>query len=457
VSIRLLALTPPGSSEALAGAALASALELVEAPDLTSLFQHLSDGAWAATLLSLSIEPVDEAVARRIAQERNSGTLLLSARTVSLERALLMERTGAVALLREPIQESEITSRLVDVAEQGAEIPVPAPSTGNGAGQALVGTSPAMASVFEVVARVARSPATVLITGDSGTGKEVTARAIHSASDRKDAPFVAVNCAAIPEHLLESELFGHERGAFTGAVAQRIGRFERAHGGTLFLDEIGDMSLVLQAKILRILEERVLERVGGEESMPIEVRVIAATNQDLSGQIEAGQFREDLYYRLAVVELHLPPLRVRGEDIRALALHLIAQFAARYNRPVEAISEDALARLEEYAWPGNVRELRNVLDRAVLLANGSVIRSGQLRLGIGSPRASARSEDDGVHRYPPTLSLDEVEADHILRVLSFAGGHMGKAAGILGIHRNTLTRKVQEHGIEVEHPTESPE
>ena len=304
-----------------------------------------------------------------------------------------------------------------------------------------------MAGLFETLARIARSPSTVLITGESGTGKEVVARTVHWASNRREKPFVAVNCAAIPEHLLESELFGHEKGSFTGAVARRRGRFERADGGTLFLDEIGDMSLVLQAKILRVLEDGGLERVGAEETTPVDVRVVAATNQEIGQRIREGLFREDLYYRLAVVELHLPPLRDRVSDIRELALHFAGTFAHRYNRAVTGITERALERLDAYAWPGNVRELRNVVDRAVLLAGDSVLRSSDLRLGAGSPRASAREEGVVAGAYPANLSLHEVEADHIRRVLKFVGGHMGKAADTLGIHRNTLTRKVQEYGL----------
>ena len=317
-----------------------------------------------------------------------------------------------------------------------------------GTGPVLVGTGPEMAEIFHVLARVASSPATVLVTGESGTGKELIAQAIHWASDRDDGPFVAVNCAAIPEHLLESELFGHERGAFTGAVARRVGRFERANGGTLFLDEIGDMSLVLQAKILRILEERVLERVGSEETMPLDVRVVAATHQNLEQRIADGDFREDLYYRLAVVELHVPPLRERGDDIRELALHYVAHFAKRYARPMEGITEEAIRHLQAYHWPGNVRELRNVLDRAVLLSRGGVLHLSELRLGAASPRAPSRSKIDDITGYPPSISLDEVEADHIRRVLDFTKGHMGNAAEILGIHRNTLARKIREFEID---------
>jgi DNA-binding NtrC family response regulator len=419
-------------------------LELTWTEKVSELFEKLSSRPWSTTLLSLSVYPVDADIAKRVGSEPNAGALLLSAPGASLERAILVEQAGALALLQEPVQLPDLRARLTSAVEEGEVVPLTLTDHGDGDGPALVGTGPEMAEIFHVVARVAASPATVLVTGESGTGKELIARAIHGASDRRDGPFVAVNCAAIPEHLLESELFGHERGAFTGAVARRRGRFERAHGGTLFLDEIGDMSLVLQAKILRILEERVLERVGGEETIPLDVRVVAATHRDLARHIADGEFREDLYYRLAVVELHVPPLRQRGDDIRELAFHYVSHFAHRYGRTMGGITEEAIQRLLDYPWPGNVRELRNVIDRAVLLSRGGVLRLGELRLGAESPRASPRAEADDTSGYDPSLSLEEVEADHIRRVLASVNGHMGNAAETLGIHRNTLARKVRD-------------
>lgn len=447
---RLLALAQQDSVPTLVRVAAAAGLEPVAADDVGSLLAHLREGPFAATLLSLSIDPMDEAVAKRIGENRHSGSLLLSAPTLTLERALLMERAGAVALLREPLEEDELAQRLAGVVDEGPEVALPQGvrrSEDDDSAPLMIGGDPRMADVFSVIARVAATPSTVLITGESGTGKEVVARALHHASDRRGRPFVAVNCAAIPEHLLESELFGHERGAFTGAVARRVGRFERAQGGTLFLDEIGDMSMVLQAKLLRVLEERTLERVGGEAPVKTDVRIVAATNQALEERILTGRFREDLYYRLAVVELELPPLRHRGDDVRELALHFAAEFAGRYGRPIRAITERALERLLAYSWPGNVRELRNVLDRGVLLSSGDLLKSGELRLGAGSPRTSALAPHAGGRGYPTSLTLAEVEADHIKRVLASVDGHMGRAAGKLGIHRNTLTRKVQEYRL----------
>jgi DNA-binding NtrC family response regulator len=447
---KVLCLQGGESSDAAEAAAHASGLELVRAESVRELLEGLSSTAWVATILSLSAEHVDDPLAARVADQGNAGALILTAPGVSLERALLMERIGAVGLLREPLDREELASRLSSVLDEGREVafPTSGPADEADGRPVLVGEAPEMGSVLEIVVRVARSKSTVLITGESGTGKEVVAQTLHWASDRRERPFVAVNCAAIPEHLLESELFGHERGAFTGAVARRVGRFERANGGTLFLDEIGDMSLVLQAKVLRVLEDGVVERVGGDSSVPVDVRVIAATNQRLDEGIQSGRFREDLYYRLAVVELALPPLRWRGGDIRLLALYFGAHFAARHRKPVRAISERALRKLEAADWPGNVRELRNVMDRAVLLAHGDVIRSTDLRLGRAAPTGSAPTHADAEQGYPIELSLEEVESDHIRRVLESLDGHIAQAAASLGIHRNTLARKLKQYGLE---------
>jgi len=444
---RVLGLIPPDSINAFRAAARRLGIECVVTSDVATLLKRLGEARYSATCLSLSVNLMDGPLAMRVGENPNSGTLLLSAPAVSLERALLMERAGAVALLREPLEVDDLLARLSGVIEEGPSVRLPAPTAVAHDRPLLIGDDPAMAEVFETIARVARSTSTVLVLGESGTGKEVVARVLHWASDRSSGPFVAVNCAAIPEHLLESELFGHEKGSFTGAVSRRMGRFERARGGTLFLDEIGDMNLVLQAKILRALQERTIERVGGESTMEVDVRVIAATNQELRSRIDEGSFREDLYYRLAVVEMHLPALRDRVGDVRELALHFTAEFAAQYEKPISAITEAALSRLSAYYWPGNVRELRNVLDRAVLLASDDVIRSRVLRLGAGAPNSSARPASALGGGYPATLSLEQVEADHIARVLAANQGHMGRAADVLGIHRNTLTRKVQDYGL----------
>jgi DNA-binding NtrC family response regulator len=450
----VLGLLPAEAAAGLRDSTAAAGLDLVVTTSLGELLRELERRSWSGTVVSLACEHVDGDVLRRIAELRNTGPLILTAPAQSLARALLAERVGALALLREPVSCEDLLERFGGAQDEGPDVAIPESERtgeGDGFGEApvLVGESPALALFFETVARVARSDATVLLTGESGTGKEVAARVLHAASDRRNGPFVAVNCAAIPEQLLESELFGHEKGAFTGAVARRIGRFERATRGTLFLDEIGDMSLVLQAKVLRALDERVIERVGGESSHEIDVRVIAATNCDLGGAIAEGRFREDLYYRLAVVELHLPPLRERGDDLRALALYFARQAALRHGRPIRSITTKALHRLEDARWPGNVRELRNVMDRAVLLAKGPSIRSTDLRIGAVAPKAAPQGDEESPVGYAATLSLAEVESDHVRRVLDALGGHMARAAETLGIHRNTLARKVREYGIAV--------
>jgi DNA-binding NtrC family response regulator len=445
----LLALVPRPQLPPLEQAAEAAGLTLEAHTGTGPFLRALAAATPTAILLSLTPDAVDEALVLRVARAATTGALLLSSGRTGMGEAFLMQEAGAVALLAEPLDVPEVTERLCSLEDEGPVEPFPPPADSpEGGAPVLIGHGPAMGPLFERIARVAPTNSTVLLAGESGTGKEVVPRMLHWASPRRAGPFVAVNCAAIPEQLLESELFGHERGAFTGAVAQRAGRFERANRGTLFLDEIGDMSPLLQAKILRVLEERVVESVGSREPREVDVRVVAATHRDLRARIEEGEFREDLFYRLAVVELELPPLRDRGPDVRELALHFGGLFARRYERPVHGISRAALGRLEDYPWPGNVRELRNVLDRAVLLANGEAIRRADLRLGARAPRASSSSLPTATRGYPPDFSLEQVETDHIRKVLQAQDHHMGRSAEVLGIHRNTLTRKVRDYGLE---------
>jgi transcriptional regulator with PAS, ATPase and Fis domain len=304
----------------------------------------------------------------------------------------------------------------------------------------VIGGSAGVLAALRMARRVADSTATVLIQGESGTGKELLARVVHDESGR--APFVAVNCAAIPENLLESELFGHEKGAFTGAVTRRVGRFERANGGTLFLDEVGDMSPSMQAKILRALQEHEVERVGGDRAVPVDVRVLAATNRDLAAEVAAGRFREDLYYRLAVVVLRLPPLRERGGDVELLARHFVAHFARSHGRDVDDVAPEAMALLRAYRWPGNVRQLGNVIEGALLVADGPVLLPEHLPPDVRAAAAGDSSEPvpvQGDHLLP----LREMERLHINRALARTGGNLVQAADLLGIHRNTLRDKLR--------------
>jgi two-component system response regulator HydG len=410
-------------------------------------FLDASGGDWAVFLLSLDHEAVDDALAKRIREARQEIPLFLTSRETSIERVIAAERAGAEALLPHSLDEEVLRREVRPLLEESADVPVP-PSPRIPGDAGVVGSNPALMDVFRVVARVASSTTTVLITGESGTGKELVARAVHERGARSSGPFVAVNCAAIPDTLLEAELFGHEKGAFTGAVARSDGRFGRADGGTLFLDEVGEMSLSLQSKLLRVLESGEIERLGGGRTTRVDVRVVAATNRDLRERVRAEAFREDLLFRLAVVELQLPPLRDRREDVLPLAFHFTARFSEAHGRSVRALSRRAADALRNHLWPGNVRELRNVVDRAVLLAKGGVIRTPDLRLGPEAPRTSPLDPSRDVG-YSPTLSLREVEASHIRTVLAHTGGHLGEAAEILGIHRNTMTAKVREYGIDI--------
>ncbi len=307
----------------------------------------------------------------------------------------------------------------------------------------LVGRTPVMLQVFKMIGRVAATAESVLITGESGTGKELVAAAIHSNSDRADRPFVKVNCAALSPTLLESELFGHEKGAFTGAVARRRGRFEQADGGTLLLDEVGELDVDLQAKLLRVLQTGRFERVGGEETLSADVRVLAATNRDLTARIAEGRFREDLFYRLNVVRIELPPLRQRREDIPLLAENLIRRLARKYDWPHLGLSPEALRCLGEQPWPGNVRELQNVLARAAILVRGRLILPEDLPLPP-SPVTPAP------HR-PAALSVKEILAETerrvILQALTQENWNRTRAARMLGISRRQLFEKIRQHGL----------
>jgi two-component system response regulator HydG len=311
----------------------------------------------------------------------------------------------------------------------------------------VIGRSPAMERLLETVAQVAPTEATALISGESGTGKEMIAGAIHFNSPRKDGPFVKINCAAITETLLESELFGHEKGAFTGAHRQREGRFRQAHGGSLFLDEISEMSLAMQVKLLRVLQEREITRVGGEEVIKVDVRVIAATNKDLLQEIQSGRFREDLYYRLNVVALTVPPLRERREDIPLLAQHFLKVFSEKNNKMIRGFTPQVMDGLVKYGWPGNVRELMNAVERGVVLSRSDYLDVEDLSFILGQTSVPGEAfSGDGV---PTGIPLDEVEKATILKTLQMARGNKSEAARRLGITRRTLHKKLKQYGAMV--------
>jgi DNA-binding NtrC family response regulator len=311
----------------------------------------------------------------------------------------------------------------------------------------LIGSGPGMKRVFETIEKVAETDLTVLVRGESGTGKELVAQAIHQRSPRKSQPFVAVNCAAISRELVESELFGHEKGAFTGADARRAGRFEAAHRGTIFLDEIGDMAPETQAKVLRVLEERSLERVGGTRPIEVDVRVIAATHRDLEAEVAGGTFREDLYYRLKVVEMELPPLRERTEDLPALVDRFLEGVAERHEREKRSIEPAALARLARHTWPGNVRELRNVIEQAAVLATGE-IDENDLRLpGDQAIAPDAAANTDVPFNEAKRGAVEHFERSYLLRALRENAGNISRTAEAIGMVRQSLQQKIRELGL----------
>jgi len=313
--------------------------------------------------------------------------------------------------------------------------------------QTMVGESYAIRQLREQVAMAAPTNGRVLIYGENGTGKELVARTVHQLSRRRSGPFIEVNCAAIPEELIESELFGHVRGAFTGAVSDRRGKFEAADGGTLFLDEIGDMSVKTQAKVLRVLQEQTLEPIGGTQRIKVDTRVIAATNKDLQGEIRAGHFREDLYFRLNVIPIFVPPLRERQEDIPLLADHFMAEFAREYGRRAKRFEPGARIALQQYPWPGNVRELRNVIERLMIMAPGDAISAADL--GFLDPSGLTRPIGDTPAAERMTLheARDRFERELILRTLAEQQGNMSRTAEVLGVERSNLYRKMKAFGI----------
>ena len=323
--------------------------------------------------------------------------------------------------------------------------------------QTMVGESYAMRQLREQVAMAAPTNGRVLIYGENGTGKELVARTVHSLSRRRAGAFVEVNCAAIPEELIESELFGHVRGAFTGAVADRRGKFETADGGTIFLDEIGDMSMKTQAKVLRVLQEQTMEAVGGNSPIKVDARVIAATNKDLQTEIRTGRFREDLYFRLNVIPVFVPPLRERQEDIPILADHFMAEFAREYGRRIKGFEPAAIAALRDYAWPGNVRELRNVIERLMIMVPGERISAADL--GFLDPSGLARPGQltAPVERLTLHEARDNFERDLILRTLAEQQGNMSRTAEVLGVERSNLYRKMKAFGIAPSRRPESEE
>ena len=409
--------------------------------DLVLLDQQLPDG-----------EGVD--LVPRLLQDRPQLPVVMMTGQHDLELAIEAIKRGAVDFVHKPIRTATLQATVDRLFARAGDSDRVAAAPGTTPVGDLIGRSDAMLAVSKQIALSAANSATVLITGESGTGKEVVARLIHQHSGRT-GPFVALNCAAIVDTLLESELFGHEKGAFTGADRAKPGKFELAADGTLFLDEIAELAPVLQAKLLRALQERTIERVGGTRSQSINARIIAATHRDLFQRAGEGAFREDLAYRLNVVNIALPPLRDRLEDLPLLAAALLDKAARRDRRDPPSLSEGALQRLQRHNWPGNVRELENVLTQAMILARNGLIGVDELKFQAGATGSTADEAAAPPHRptspdAPTDLrSLDQVEAEHIQRILEHTGGHKGRSCEILGISRPALDRKIQKYGLTV--------
>ncbi|HMK74499.1 MAG TPA: sigma-54 dependent transcriptional regulator [Myxococcaceae bacterium] len=373
----------------------------------------------------------------------------------TVEAAVAAMKEGAYDFITKPLKRHALVKTVHKALERRAlmaeneSLKARLADLGAPGGRTLVGQSPAFRMLMETLRQAAAAQATVLLVGESGTGKELAARALHELSPRASGPFVAVNCGAIPETLLEAELFGVEKGAFTGALARREGRFERAHGGTLFLDEVGELSLSAQVKLLRALQEGEIERLGGSGPVPVDVRVVSATRRELQREVAEGRFREDLYYRLNVVEVRIPALASRREDVPLLADHFLRRFAAKNAKPLRGFSPEALRALEEYAWPGNVRELEHAVERAVVLARGEVLEAADLPESVRTgPRGAA-----GQVVIPIGTPMEEVERRLIHETLRHTGGDKTLAARLLGIAARTIYRKLErERGDGPEEP-----
>jgi len=377
---------------------------------------------------------------RRIQEGDKDATVIILTAYASVETAVDALKQGAFDYVTKPVDPDELSNLVrnalrqkdlseenIRLKEQVSELILPTP---------IIGESAAMKRIMEMIRTVAETDSTVVILGESGTGKELMARAIHAQSKRRFAPIVAVNCGAIPETLLESELFGHEKGAFTGAQYRRKGKIELAHGGTLFLDEIGDISPKMQVDLLRVIETRSFARLGGNKEIQSDFRLVCATNRNLEEQVREGRFREDLYYRIKVFSVELPPLRERAEDILPLARHFVSKYARSMGKREKAFTPEAVTLLESYRWPGNVRELENAIERAMVIGKDEAIQPRDLPLRVenGSP--------------PDSTSLEALEKEHIIRVMREMEGNVTRSAKVLGIDRATLYNKMKKYGIQ---------
>ncbi len=428
---------------------------LATAPDGETALARIRKERWSLLLVDLKMPGIDGLqVLEEARNVQPDAVAVIMTAYATVDTAVAAMKIGAYDYLVKPFDPEELSLMIQKIVAQQALVRentlLRKVLKRDYRFRDLISKSPAMQAVFDLARTAARSNSTILVLGESGTGKELLARAVHAESPRSHGPFVVVSCAALTETLLESELFGHEKGAFTGAAMRRKGKFEMADGGTLFLDEIGDISAKLQLDLLRVLEDRHFFRVGGSESIHVDVRIIAATNRDLTKAVADGSFREDLFYRLNVIPIHLPPLRDRLEDLPLLVEHFLEQLGAEMNRHLDDVATDAMGLLMAQTWPGNVRELRNVLERAMVVASGRVIQLSDL--GLRRP-PGADVPSGGV-----LGSLDDVERHHIVLVLQESDGNISQAARTLGIDRATLYNKLRKYQLrkdgepETEHP-----
>ncbi|MGH7278866.1 MAG: sigma-54-dependent transcriptional regulator [Candidatus Rokuibacteriota bacterium] len=424
---------------------LEDAFDVVDAADGRQALETLRSSQVDVVLLDIRLPEMDgiEVLERMKAFDDQVEVILVTA-VKTVRTAVAAMKAGAFDYLTKPFQEDELLAAVGRALERRSlereVVYLRSELAQRHDFDDLIGQHAEMQRLYRLIAQVARTSATVLLTGESGTGKELIARAIHRQGPRRDRPFVAVNPAAVPESLVESELFGHERGAFTGAHQRKLGKFEMAQGGTLFLDEISTLKPELQVKLLRVLQEREVERVGGTQSIRLDVRIIAATNIDLKRAVAENSFRHDLYYRLNVVAITVPPLRDRREDVPLLVDHFVKRHSHQFNKRIEALSLDATRALQEYAWPGNVRELQNVIERAVALVEGPVIELNDLPVDVLLPDHRARVRD--AEALPLNEATDEFERQIVLRVLERVRWNQSEAARVLGLHRNSLKAKL---------------
>ncbi len=411
------------------------------APDGTSALAMMAEHRWSILLVDLKMPGIDGLeVLRRVKETWPDTAVLIMTAYATVDTAVNAMKAGAFDYVVKPFDPEEVSLVVEKIVAQQALLRENAvlrkALKKEYRFHDLVTKSPALLATLELAKTAAKSPSTVLVLGESGTGKELLARAIHAESPRAAKPFVAVSCAALTETLLESELFGYEKGAFTGANGRREGKFEAARGGTLFLDEIGDIGMKLQLDLLRVLEERKVVRVGGTEPVPVDVRIVAATNRDLRRAVEEGRFRQDLFYRLNVITITLLPLRERKEDIPLLVDRILEQLSSELKRDVEGVTPEAMAILLAHTWPGNVRELRNVLERALVVSTGPLVEARHLGLSVGGAVAPAHP-----------ASLEEIERQYIADVLRQTAGNVTQAARILDIDRVTLYSKIKKWGL----------